>query len=70
MMSCKKATELLSLSQDQKLSLTDQASLKIHIMMCSGCNNFSTQLSLLRSFSQYYMQGDSSTNKLDDENNF
>jgi predicted anti-sigma-YlaC factor YlaD len=57
MMNCKKATQLLSEAQDRELSLTDRAALKIHVMMCSGCSNFSQQLNLLRSFTRNYNQG-------------
>jgi hypothetical protein len=56
-MNCKKATQLLSEAQDRELSLTDRAALKIHVMMCSGCSNFSQQLNLLRSFTRNYNQG-------------
>jgi predicted anti-sigma-YlaC factor YlaD len=57
MMNCKKATRLLSEAQDRELSLTEHAALKIHLMMCSGCSNFSQQLNLLRRFSHFYTQG-------------
>ncbi len=58
MMNCKKATQLLSEAQDRELSLTDRAALKIHLMMCSGCTNFSQHLNLLRRFTQSYAHGD------------
>jgi hypothetical protein len=58
MMNCKKATQLLSEAQDRELSLSERAALKIHVMMCSGCANFSQQINLLRSFTQSYTQGD------------
>ncbi len=61
MMNCKKATRLLSEAQEHDLSLTDRAALKIHVMMCSGCTNFSKQINLLRSFSQSYTQGEEAT---------
>lgn len=48
MMSCKEVTHLLSQQQDRKLSPTETVALRFHLMMCSGCANFSSNMTFLR----------------------
>ncbi|WP_221797692.1 zf-HC2 domain-containing protein [Oceanobacter mangrovi] len=48
MMNCHQATRLLSESQDRKLRMTEQVELKFHLLVCSGCRNFSQQMGSLR----------------------
>ena len=48
MLNCKEATRLISESQERKLSLLETMPLKVHVLMCSGCQNFSKQMSFLR----------------------
>ncbi len=48
MLNCKQATELMSLGMDRKLSMREKLSLRFHLMMCSGCRNFSKQMDFLR----------------------
>lgn len=40
MMNCKKITEWVSLSCEQKLTFSQQLQLKIHLMMCPRCRGF------------------------------
>lgn len=47
MLNCKEATQLISESQERKLSLLEIMPLKFHVMMCSGCKNFSKQVPFL-----------------------
>lgn len=47
MMNCQQATRLISESQDRTLSLSEKMTLKMHVMMCAGCKNFSLQISFL-----------------------
>lgn len=47
MMNCEKATRLISESQERVLSLPEKMRLKMHVMMCSGCKNFSLQVPFL-----------------------
>ncbi|HCN72989.1 MAG: hypothetical protein CML16_13535 [Pusillimonas sp.] len=58
MLNCREATQLLSESLDRELPLADRVSLKIHVMMCSGCRNFGRQMSVLRAASDQYANGD------------
>lgn len=54
MMNCQQATRLLSESQDRPLSLKERAALKFHVMMCSGCKNFSNQMFDIRDLARTY----------------
>ena len=48
MLTCKETSLLLSQSQDQRLSLRDRLSLRLHLMLCDGCTNFQKQLDFIR----------------------
>lgn len=48
MMSCKKTSRLMSQQLDRKLSRYETVSIRLHLMMCSGCTNFANNLALLR----------------------
>lgn len=65
MLNCKEATRLISESQERKLSLLEIMPLKFHVMMCSGCKNFSLQVPFLsqamRAFAKW--DGDESPRK-------
>lgn len=47
-MKCIDATRLASESQDRSLSLSEKASLQVHLLVCSGCRRFNDQLGVLR----------------------
>ena len=47
-LSCKRATELMSQSQDRDLSLGEWTALKAHLAICRGCRAVSGQFKLLR----------------------
>ncbi|MDH3354662.1 MAG: zf-HC2 domain-containing protein [Chromatiales bacterium] len=48
MLNCKNATKLMSQAQDRPLFLKERISLRFHLMMCSGCNNYNQQMFLIR----------------------
>lgn len=48
MLSCKQATELMSQEQDRRLGLAERIGLRLHVLMCSGCNNYRRQMGVLR----------------------
>jgi hypothetical protein len=45
---CQEASRLLSQAMDQKLPLWDRARLRLHLVVCDACSNFSRQLQFLR----------------------
>ncbi len=48
MMNCKQATYLMSQSQDRQLSRWQNIALRMHLLICTGCNNFNRQLDFIR----------------------
>jgi hypothetical protein len=48
MLSCKQATELMSQEQDRSLTLVERVGLRLHILICAGCNNYRRQMGVLR----------------------
>ncbi len=58
MLNCRKATRLLSESQEHTLSFKERMSLKMHVTMCSGCRNFGRQLHVLRQIARTYVKSD------------
>lgn len=61
MMNCIQATRLISESQERSLTLAEKMSLKVHVMMCTGCKNFSLQVPFLSKAMKAY------ANREDDE---
>lgn len=56
MLNCKEASQLASISIDRKLSLSERLSLKIHLLLCAGCTNFYSQISLLRKAARAFVK--------------
>ena len=54
MMNCRQATRLISESQERSLSLPEKLNLKMHVVMCTGCKNFSLQVPFLRKAMKAY----------------
>lgn len=54
MLNCKQASELMSQGMDAQLPLAKRMSLRIHLMMCHGCNNFLAQMRFLRMAAKRY----------------
>lgn len=48
MVNCKQAAQMMSQSQDRKLSLKERIHLKFHLLMCSGCKNYNKQMGFIR----------------------
>ena len=53
-MICRDATRLMSEAQERPLSITERVSLKLHVIMCSGCHNFKDQMNSLRLMTRAY----------------
>jgi len=56
-MNCQRATQLISQAQERPLSLSEKISLKVHLLMCSGCKNFSLQIPFLSQAMKAYAKG-------------
>lgn len=57
MLNCREATRLMSEAQEHPLKLGENLSLKMHVMMCSGCRNFGKQMHTLRQIARAYVDG-------------
>lgn len=68
MLSCKEVTEVCSVEMERPLRLTEQVSLRVHLMMCTGCTNYRKQIIMLRQVMQAYADGGAVTveSKLDE----
>ncbi len=60
-MNCRNATRLMSEAQERPLSIVERVSLKLHVIMCSGCQNFKDQMGTLRLITRAYAKGETST---------
>ena len=57
MLNCRNATRLMSESQERPLSMIERMSLKLHLMMCSGCSNFKEQMGAIRLMTRTFAKG-------------
>jgi len=48
MLSCKEASRLLSQGLDRRLGFAERLGLRLHLLICDGCTNFSKQVAFLR----------------------
>lgn len=67
MLNCKSVTLLYSESQERTLTLQERMTLKLHVMMCSGCRNFGLQMQFLRQATSAYAQGADERNEKTEE---
>lgn len=58
MLSCKEASRLCSEALDRPLGLRERLTLRMHLMMCSGCTNYDRQMAYLRAIARRYSQGE------------
>jgi len=54
MLSCFKATQLISLSNERPLVLKEKATLRMHLLICSMCRNFRNNSKTLSKTMQAY----------------
>ncbi|MFW2374278.1 MAG: zf-HC2 domain-containing protein [Gammaproteobacteria bacterium] len=47
MMDCKQATELMSHAHDRALTWGERIKLRLHLMICRGCNNYNQHLNII-----------------------
>ena len=48
MLNCKQASHLVSQSLDRRLSFAERFGLRLHLLICAGCRQFSQQLAFMR----------------------
>ncbi len=57
MLTCAQATRLISDALDVNLSLRQRVSLRLHLLICSGCTNFRKQARWLQQLAGRYADG-------------
>ncbi|MDA3914067.1 zf-HC2 domain-containing protein [Oleiagrimonas sp.] len=67
MMSCSKATRLISEGQDRDLTATERARLSLHTMMCRSCRRFESQMNVLRTLARTFAGTDQGADGNDPE---
>ena len=48
MLTCKQASQFVSISLDRPLSWSERLQLKVHLLLCNACRRFNQQLQILR----------------------
>lgn len=48
MVTCKEIHRLVSEGLDRELSLVERARMRLHLLICVACTNFSSQMQLIR----------------------
>jgi len=48
MKTCKEVHRLVIAGQDRKLPLPERIAVRVHLMMCSACRQFESQMKFLR----------------------
>lgn len=57
-MNCRQATRLASEGLDRALANRERWSLRIHLLICTGCRNYHKQLLFIRNACQHLRIGD------------
>jgi len=45
---CKEVHQLASESMDRELTMVERTRMRMHLLVCDGCRNFSEQMDLIR----------------------
>lgn len=57
-LNCRDATALMSQEQERKLTLGERLALRLHVLICTGCNNFRRQMVVVRNAARRLGRGD------------
>lgn len=66
MISCKRATELIEISQEQKLAFKERMRLKLHNFLCKVCDIYAQQSKKLSMILNRHAQSKSSNATIED----
>lgn len=62
-LTCQEASRLASQAQDRSLSLKERIGLKLHLLICVGCQGFTRQLMQIREACQRIASSDGMSHK-------
>lgn len=57
MLNCNEVTNLCSDELERPLAMWERMKLKMHLMMCTGCSNYRTQMGAIRAAMHRYAEG-------------
>lgn len=57
MLKCSEVSRLSSEALERDLGVSEKIGLGLHLMMCSGCRNFTRQMRSLRTLARAYRDG-------------
>lgn len=63
LMSCKDVSLLISLGEDQRLTVRERMMLRIHLFFCEACSRFKTQVRFVDKAMTEYLRGQSGPKK-------
>ncbi|HZW87358.1 MAG TPA: zf-HC2 domain-containing protein [Gallionella sp.] len=56
MLSCKQASELLSQAMERDMTLRERFLLRVHLLICDSCKNFSRQIEVMHLACRNYLE--------------
>ena len=54
MLTCKQTARLVSMSYDKRLSWRERLGVRLHLLVCDACRNFTQQMRFLREATQQF----------------
>ena len=57
MLNCNEVTNICSDELERPLGVWERMKLKMHLMMCTGCSNYRTQMGAIRAAMRTYADG-------------
>ena len=58
MLSCREASRLLSEARERRLGWRERITLRLHLKVCAGCDNFRKQLDFMSAAMRRYVRRD------------
>ncbi|TAM55906.1 MAG: zf-HC2 domain-containing protein [Paraburkholderia sp.] len=67
MLTCKETTKLVSREADEELTLKETLDIRLHVLMCSACRNFRSNVQFLRRICKVAAASDNPTDGVPDD---
>lgn len=64
MLTCKQTARLVSLSYDKRLSWRERLAVRLHLLVCDACRNFTRQMRFLREATRRFARQQPETDQL------
>lgn len=63
MLTCKQTARLVSMSYDKRLSWRERLAVRLHLLVCDACRNFTRQMRFLREATRRFAREQSETDQ-------